>query len=76
MTEQEYKAEFDRLIENIVSMKDLGDRGVYVDWFVEKKVNESYEDIKALNETYALSLLESPCFHTSSTFNTELDNVC
>jgi len=51
MTQEEYRAEFDILVEHIIRMKELGERGVYVDWFVEKDVSETYERIKELNNS-------------------------
>jgi len=51
MTQEQYKAEFDILVEHIVRMKELGERGVYADWFVEKDIMQTYEQIKELNNT-------------------------
>ena len=53
MTQEEYKVQFQLELDHIMRMKELGNRGVYVDWFVEKKITESYDRIKELNELVA-----------------------
>ena len=48
MTQEQFKVEFQQQLDHIVAMKEMGERGVYADWFVEETIERAFERIGEL----------------------------